>query len=110
MLPTGTDDLIRRALLEDVGDGDHTALSTIPADARGAARLLVKQDGVLAGVELAEAICAHYEPALRPRILIRTSLRDAWGCWSCSRSWAVCCWQFSSGIEETGCLHATGGN
>lgn len=71
MLPEGTDDLIRRALLEDVGNGDHTSLSTIPAASRGAARLLVKQDGVLAGVELAEAICAHYDPALRLRILIQ---------------------------------------
>ena len=71
MLPEGTDDLVRRALLEDVGDGDHTSLSTIPSGSRGAARLLVKQDGVLAGVELAEAICAHYDPTLRLRILIQ---------------------------------------
>lgn len=71
MLPPGTEDLIRRALLEDVGDGDHTSLSTIPAASRGAARLLVKQDGVLAGVELAEAICAYFDPALRLRILIQ---------------------------------------
>ncbi len=71
MLPEGTEDLIRRALLEDVGDGDHTSLSTIPAGSRGAARLLVKQDGVLAGVELAEAICAHFDPLLRLRILIQ---------------------------------------
>lgn len=71
MVPAGTDDLIRRALLEDVGDGDHTSLSTIPSGSRGAARLLVKQDGVLAGVELAEAICAHYDPTLRLRILIQ---------------------------------------
>ena len=56
MLPAGTEDLIRRALAEDIGEGDHTALSTIPAASRGAARLLVKQNGVLAGVELAEAI------------------------------------------------------
>lgn len=71
MLPEGTEDLIRRSLLEDVGDGDHTSLSTIPAGSRGAARLLIKQDGVLAGVELAEAICAHFDPALRLRILIQ---------------------------------------
>ena len=71
MLPEGTEDLIRRALLEDVGSGDHTSLSTIPAGSRGAARLLVKQDGVLAGVELAEAICAHFDPALRLRVLIQ---------------------------------------
>ncbi len=51
--------------------GDHTALATVPAAARGSARLLVKQDGVLAGVELAEAICAHYDPALKLRVLIQ---------------------------------------
>ncbi len=71
MLPEGTDDLIRRALLEDVGDGDHSSLATIPAGSRGAARLLIKQDGVLAGVELAEAICAHFDPLLRLRVLIQ---------------------------------------
>ena len=71
MLPAGTDDLIRRALIEDIGEGDHTALSTIPAAARGAARLLVKQNGVLAGVELAEAICAYFDPALRVRVLLQ---------------------------------------
>ncbi len=71
MLPEGTHDLIRRALLEDVGIGDHSSLSTIPAASRGAARLIIKQDGVLAGVELAEAICAYFDPALRLRVLIQ---------------------------------------
>lgn len=71
MLPEGTDDLITRALAEDIGPGDHTALSTVPAAARGAARLHVKQQGVLAGVELAEAICARFDPELRVRVLIQ---------------------------------------
>jgi len=71
VLPPGTDDLVRRTLLEDIGEGDHTTLSTIPADVRGAAHLLVKQEGVLAGVELAEAICLHFDPALRLRTLIQ---------------------------------------
>jgi nicotinate-nucleotide pyrophosphorylase (carboxylating) len=53
MLPPGTDELIERALEEDLGDGDHTSLSTIPAEARGAAHLLVKATGVLAGMEIA---------------------------------------------------------
>lgn len=56
MLPPGTEDLIDRALREDLGEGDHTTLATIPENAKGAARLLVKQAGVLAGVELAQAI------------------------------------------------------
>ena len=70
MLPPGTDALIDLAFREDIGDGDHTSLSTIPEDARGAARLLVKDDGVLAGVELAQAVAAHFDPALTFRIYL----------------------------------------
>lgn len=70
MLPPGTDELIDLAFREDIGDGDHTSLSTIPADARGAARLLVKEDGVLAGVELAQAVAAHFDKALSFRIYL----------------------------------------
>lgn len=70
MLPPGTDELIALAFREDIGDGDHTSLSTIPADARGAARLLVKDDGVLAGVELAQAVAAHFDKALSLRIYL----------------------------------------
>jgi len=46
-------DLIRLALLEDIGDGDHSSLSSVPADATRKAKLLVKQDGILAGVDVA---------------------------------------------------------
>jgi nicotinate-nucleotide pyrophosphorylase (carboxylating) len=58
------DDFIRRALAEDVGDGDHTTLSTIPASARGKARLLVKQEGILAGVEIARMVFAQVDSSL----------------------------------------------
>lgn len=68
MLPEGSEELIVRGLAEDIGEGDHTTLSTIPADARGAARLLVKQNGVLAGVELAQAIAAKVDPGLVMRV------------------------------------------
>jgi nicotinate-nucleotide pyrophosphorylase (carboxylating) len=44
---------IKNAIAEDLGDGDHTSLSTIPAEAEGRAKLIIKEDGVLAGVELA---------------------------------------------------------
>ncbi len=64
MLPQGTEEIIDRALREDVGDGDHTTLATIPSGAKGAARLLVKERGVLAGLELAEAIIHRYDPEL----------------------------------------------
>ena len=47
---------------EDVGDGDHSSLSCIPADARGKAVLKIKQDGILAGMEIAKKIFAYKEP------------------------------------------------
>jgi nicotinate-nucleotide pyrophosphorylase (carboxylating) len=55
--------LIDEALREDVGDGDHSALSCIPANAKGKAVLKIKQDGVLAGVDVARKIFAYKEPA-----------------------------------------------
>ncbi|MDF1672068.1 MAG: carboxylating nicotinate-nucleotide diphosphorylase [Vicingaceae bacterium] len=50
------DDLINIAIKEDIGDGDHTSLSCIPKEAKGKAHLLVKEDGVLAGVDIAKKI------------------------------------------------------
>lgn len=70
MLPPGTEEIIERALAEDIGDGDHTSLGTIPAMARGSARLLVKGTGVLAGVELAERIIRRVDGELHMRTLI----------------------------------------
>ena len=54
--------LIRNALQEDIGDGDHTTLSCIPSGARGKAILHIKQDGILAGMEIAEKILRYKEP------------------------------------------------
>ncbi len=54
--PKYIQNFIDTALAEDVGDGDHTALSTIPAEAQGKARLIIKDTGILAGVELAKMI------------------------------------------------------
>ena len=50
------DDLISLMIKEDIGDGDHSSLSTIPHDARGKMKLLVKQNGVIAGIEIAKLI------------------------------------------------------
>lgn len=50
------DEIIAKSLREDIGEGDHTSLSTIPANAVGKARLLVKEDGVLAGVDIARKV------------------------------------------------------
>ncbi|WP_341226675.1 carboxylating nicotinate-nucleotide diphosphorylase [uncultured Arcticibacterium sp.] len=61
---------IQAALREDVGDGDHTSLSTVPANAQGKAKLLVKDDGILAGIELAKAIFKEVDPELELEILL----------------------------------------
>lgn len=79
VLPPGTDELIDRALREDIGSGDHTTLSTIPADARGAARLLVKDQGVLAGVELAQAIGHRFDSDLHFRVFLEDGAQVAPG-------------------------------
>lgn len=71
MVNENIDALIELALAEDLGDGDHTTLATIPADTAGAARLLVKQPGVLAGVELAQAVMRRVDPALNVKVFIQ---------------------------------------
>ncbi len=67
--------LVELALREDIGNGDHSALSTIPADAHGAARLLVKDEGVLAGVELAQRIVERFDPQLNLRVFLYDGAR-----------------------------------
>lgn len=56
--------LIANALLEDIGDGDHSTLSVIPKDKKGKAVLKIKQDGILAGVAVAEKIFRQVEPGI----------------------------------------------
>lgn len=55
--------LVDEALIEDIGEGDHSTLSCIPANAKGKAVLKVKQEGILAGVEVAKEIFRYKEPA-----------------------------------------------
>src|SRR5450432_4499087 len=55
--------LLQAAMAEDLGEGDHSTLAVIPADARGRAILKIKQDGILAGAEIAEKIFHFREPA-----------------------------------------------
>lgn len=57
--------LIDLAFAEDIGDGDHTTLCSIPEDAMGAQKLLVKEDGILAGVEVAKKIFNRFDPTLQ---------------------------------------------
>jgi nicotinate-nucleotide pyrophosphorylase (carboxylating) len=63
------DNFIENALKEDVGDGDHTTLACIPADARSSARLLVKDPGVLAGVKVAKHIFEYVDPTSNFQLL-----------------------------------------
>ena len=62
------DRFIENALNEDIGDGDHTSLACIPADATGKAQLLVKEEGILAGVTVAEKVFRKLEEDIRLEI------------------------------------------
>lgn len=64
------DELIRLAFKEDIGDGDHTTLSTIPASAKGKVQLIIKEEGVLAGVEIAGQIFHAFDSGLKMTIII----------------------------------------
>ncbi len=59
------DDLIELAIREDIGDGDHTSLASIPADAHGRMKLLVKQEGIIAGIEVARRVLERLDPAVK---------------------------------------------
>lgn len=64
-------EIIANALNEDIGSGDHSTLACVPENAKGEARLLVKDTGVLAGVELAEMIFKQYDPNLEVDVFIK---------------------------------------
>jgi nicotinate-nucleotide pyrophosphorylase (carboxylating) len=72
-------EFVANALSEDVGDGDHTSLEKIPADKKSTARLLVKDDGILAGVELAAYIFSVVDPELSLDIYIQDGASIAKG-------------------------------
>ena len=63
-------EFIRLALIEDVGDGDHSTLSSIEPTALGHAKLLVKEPGIIAGVDIACKIFNYYDPSLSINVLI----------------------------------------
>ena len=64
------DGIIENAIREDVGDGDHSSLACIPKEAMGKAKLLVKDNGILAGVDFARQVFAFVDPDLHLEILI----------------------------------------
>ncbi|MDE6457514.1 MAG: nicotinate-nucleotide diphosphorylase (carboxylating), partial [Muribaculum sp.] len=64
------DKLLDLAFAEDVGDGDHTTLSTIPADEMGKQQLIVKEEGIIAGVEIARKVFEKFDPSLKMTVFI----------------------------------------
>ena len=66
------EDFIKKAVREDIGDGDHTSLACIPTDARGKMQLLVKQKGIIAGVDIAREILKAFDK----NILFTSSIKD----------------------------------
>jgi len=64
------DKLIELAFAEDIGDGDHTTLCCIPAEAMGKSHLLIKEDGILAGVEVAKRVFHHFDSTMQVEILL----------------------------------------
>ena len=59
------DELIKLWFAEDIGDGDHTTLSSIPADAMGKQQLIIKEEGIVAGIEVAKRVFAAFDPELK---------------------------------------------
>lgn len=64
------DEIIDNALREDIGEGDHSSLSCVPEDATGRAKLLIKEEGVIAGIELAQRIFQRYDPDLKVSVYL----------------------------------------
>lgn len=64
------DRLIDLAFAEDIGDGDHTTLCCIPKDAMGKSKLLIKEEGILAGVEVAKEVFHRFDPEMKVEVFI----------------------------------------
>jgi len=67
---TTLNQIIKNAFIEDIGDGDHSSLACVPKDGIGKAKLIIKDAGILAGVELALRIFHSYDPALQIDVFI----------------------------------------
>ncbi len=73
------DEIIDEALKEDIGDGDITSLAIFPGEARSKAQLKIKDEGVLAGVPLAEKIFMKVDPGLKTEVFIRDGTHVSYG-------------------------------
>ena len=69
------DRLIDLSFAEDIGDGDHTTLCCIPEDAIGKSHLLIKEDGILAGVEIAKEVFHRFDPDMKVEVLMQDGTR-----------------------------------
>ena len=65
------DRLIDLAFAEDIGDGDHTTLCCIPKEAMGKSKLLIKEEGILAGVEIAKEVFRRFDPEMQVEVLLQ---------------------------------------
>ena len=73
------DELIELCIKEDIGDGDHTSLACIPADEHGRMRLLCKQEGTIAGIEIAQLVLQRLDPEMKFEQVLRDGDRVAPG-------------------------------
>ena len=73
------DELIRLAFKEDIGDGDHTTLCCIPDTAQGKVQLIIKDEGVVAGVEIARQVFHYFDPELKMTVFIRDGATVSFG-------------------------------
>ena len=69
------EELIELAIKEDIGDGDHTSLCCIPAEERGRMRLLCKQEGIIAGIEVAQMVLNRLDPEMEFEQLLEDGTR-----------------------------------
>ncbi len=65
------DDIIKLSLAEDIGDGDHTTLATVPADAYGKVKMLAKQDGIVSGTEVAARVFTLLDPNTKIELFVK---------------------------------------
>lgn len=71
--------IIKNAIREDVGDGDHSSLACIPEDAQGSAKLLVKDNGIIAGVEFAKMVFKYVDPEMKVDTFINDGQEVVYG-------------------------------
>ena len=86
--------IISNAIREDVGDGDHSSLACIPASAQGKAKLLVKDEGIIAGVEFAKMIFHYVDKDMKVETFMNDGKSEIWRC--CF----PCFWKFAIYFES----------